>query len=259
MRVEYASRGLIGILTPQANTTVEPEMAVMLPPGVAMIAARMFSPHAELEKRLVDYVAHLDDAIAHFANAPLDTIGLATTGTSYMIGAAREAEIVQRISQRRGAPFVTTGLAVVTALRTLGAQTIGLVSPYPASLTEKACAYWQEQGFALGGMVQLGIKSGTFHPIYTLSASECEAGLLQLADAALDAVVLLGTGMPTLGSILRHPRAGNAIVLSSMLCLGWATIDAALRQTPDRDALLRFVRGDEWGARLRAHMSVPRA
>jgi len=256
MRVEYASRGLIGILTPQANTTVEPEMAIMLPPGVAMIAARMFSPHAELERRLVDYVEHLDDTIAHFANAPLDTIGLATTGTSYMIGAAREAELVARISQRRGAPFVTTGLSVVTALRTLGAKTIGLVSPYPASLTEKACAYWREQSFAIGGLVQLGLKTGTFHAIYTMSASESEAGLLQLADKALDAIVLLGTGMPTLGSILRHPRAGNAVVLSSMLCLGWATIDAALRRPPDRDTLTRFVRGAEWGARLRAHMGV---
>ena len=47
-----------------------------------------------------------------------------------------------------------------------------------------------------------------------MSASESEAGLLQLADKALDAIVLLGTGMPTLGSILRHPRAGNAVVLS---------------------------------------------
>jgi maleate cis-trans isomerase len=256
MRVEYASRGLIGVLTPQANTTVEPEMAIMAPPGVAMINARMVSPHAELEARLVDYIDHLDDAIAQFANAPLDTIALATTGTSYIAGVAREAEIAARVGNRFGAPLTTTGQAVVLALNTLGAKTIGLVSPYPPSLTEKASAYWSQNGFAIGALVQIGTKAGTFHPIYTITAADAEAATLQLADKALDAIVLLGTGMPTLASILRVPRVGNAVVLSCMMCLGWAAIDRVLHRQPTRDALLGFARGAEWGARLRAHMSV---
>src|SRR5215471_3156873 len=166
MHVEYASRGLIGVLTPQANTTVEPEFWIMLPPGVAAINARMFSPHAALEARLVDYLDHLDETIVQFANAPLDALALATTGTSYMIGAAREAELVAAMSKRIGAPFITTGQAVVLALRTLGAKTIGLVSPYPPSLTEKSKVYWAEQGFAIGGLVQIGTRADTFHPIY---------------------------------------------------------------------------------------------
>jgi maleate cis-trans isomerase len=256
MRVEYASRALIGVLTPQANTTVEPEMWIMAPPGLAMINARMVSPHAALEARLVDYLDNLDAAISQFANAPLDTIALATTGTSYIAGVTREAELVARVSKEFGAPLVTTGEAVVLALRTLGARTIGLVSPYPPALTEKSRAYWCAQGFAVGGLVQIGTKAGTFHPIYTIAAAEAEAAALALADTSLDAIVLLGTGMPTLEAILRCPRVGNAVVLSCMLCLGWAAIDAALRQRPAREALLRFARGEEWGARLRAHMSA---
>lgn len=256
MRVEYASRGLIGVLTPQANTTVEPEMAIMGPPGVATINARMVSPHAELEARLADYIDHLDDAIAQFANAPLDTIALATTGTSYIAGVAREAEIVAHVEKKFGAPLVTTGQAVVLALRTLGAKTIGLVSPYPPSLTEKASAYWSQNGFAIGGLIQIGVKAGTFHPIYTITAADAEAATLQLADKAVDAIVLLGTGMPTLGSLVRHPRVGNAVVLSCMMCLGWAAIDRVLQRPPAREALLAFARGAEWGARLTAHMSV---
>jgi maleate cis-trans isomerase len=43
MTVEYAPHGLIGVLTPQANTTVEPEFWIMLPPGIALINARMMS------------------------------------------------------------------------------------------------------------------------------------------------------------------------------------------------------------------------
>ena len=43
MSLEYAPRGLVGMLTPQANTTVEPEFNLLWPPGVAMINARLIS------------------------------------------------------------------------------------------------------------------------------------------------------------------------------------------------------------------------
>ena len=55
MTVEYASRALVGVLTPQANTTVEPEYAILSPRDCAWINARMLSPHKTIEERLVDY------------------------------------------------------------------------------------------------------------------------------------------------------------------------------------------------------------
>ena len=44
MSLEYAQDGLIGLMTPQANTTVEPEMGILLPPRMGMISARLTSP-----------------------------------------------------------------------------------------------------------------------------------------------------------------------------------------------------------------------
>jgi hypothetical protein len=37
-----------------------------------------------------------------------------------------------------------------------------------------------------------------------------------------------------------------------MLCLGWAAINAATGQDIEQRSLLQFMRGEEWGARLRA-------
>lgn len=105
MSLAYAPRGLIGVLTPQANTTVEPEFWIMLPPGVAAINARMMSSKEALEARLVDYLENLDATIAQFANAPLGAIAIATTGTSYIAGAAREQELVDRITTQTGVPL----------------------------------------------------------------------------------------------------------------------------------------------------------
>ena len=52
--VEYARKGLIGVLTPQANTTVEPEFAILMPPGYAFLNARMVSDKPTMQGRLDD-------------------------------------------------------------------------------------------------------------------------------------------------------------------------------------------------------------
>lgn len=80
MTLEYAPRGLIGVFTPQANTTVEPEMQVLLPPGFAAINARLTSPKDTIEDRLIDYYDTLEDSLTQFANAPIEAVAVGCTG-----------------------------------------------------------------------------------------------------------------------------------------------------------------------------------
>src|SRR5262245_53271204 len=98
MSLEYAQDGLIGVLTPQANTTVEPELAVLLPPRMAMISARLVSPSPVMRERMVDYVKGLDGTIGQFGNAPLSALALAVTGASYFVGTEAEDRAVARLS-----------------------------------------------------------------------------------------------------------------------------------------------------------------
>ena len=109
--VAYARKGLIGVLTPQANTTVEPEYSILCPQGHAFINARMTSLKESIEARLVDYSDSIEDHIAQFANAPLHAVALATTGASYLIGKSAEDELVERVMISRGLPLVTAALS----------------------------------------------------------------------------------------------------------------------------------------------------
>jgi len=252
MTVEYAPHGLIGVLTPQANTTVEPEFWVMLPPGVALINARMMSDKDTLEGRLLDYFEQLDTAVRQFHNAPIGAIALGTTGASYVAGIPRERDAVASLTRKTGVPFMTAGLAVVLALNTLRAKRIGIVSPYPEPLTKTCIPYWEEHGFKVDGVVQIANRPDQFHPIYSIAAVNAQEGLDELEDLSLDAIVMLGTGMPTLEPILERPQVGGAPVMSCMLCLGWASIDAVRGHKPDADTLRAFIRADGWGERLRA-------
>ncbi|MEM8663283.1 MAG: hypothetical protein AAGF49_04070 [Pseudomonadota bacterium] len=214
MGLEYAPRGLFGILTPQANTTVEPEMAILTPPGHAFINARLMSDKATIEERLVDYFDGYGDALGAFANAPLAAIGFACTGASYLAGTAREDATVEALSNRTGIPVITAATAVVDALTALGAKDIALVSPYGATLDEASARYWTARGFNVAAKTSAFAATDTFHPIYSMSAERAGREISEVSGAAVDAVVMLGTGMPTLGPIARTPMIRRARLLS---------------------------------------------
>ena len=266
MSLEYAPKGLIGLLTPQANTTVEPEMAVMVPPGLAVLNARLCSDKPGIEARLVDYFDGYDAALGQFANAPLTAAGFACTGASYLAGVAREDASLAAMSARTGVPVITAATAVVDALRALEARRIALVSPYFEALDRASAAYWQARGFEVSVLVSAWRETDAFHPIYSLGAAEAEATLARLqrvpegatdvgeaggpVRAAFDAVVMLGTGMPTLGPIAHRPRLDGAPVLSCMFCLGWRLVTAAQGLRADRDSLGAFLDDPGWRRRL---------
>ncbi|MBP0496327.1 maleate cis-trans isomerase family protein [Pararoseomonas indoligenes] len=249
MALEYAPRGLIGVLTPQANTTVEPELAVLLPPGVAMINARLTSPKPGMVNRLLDYLRDLEGAVAQFANAPLGAVAFACTGASYYAGPVEEAAIVARMEAARGVPVVTAGQAVRDALRALSARRIGLVSPYPDDLTRAAIAYWQVQGFEVARISGSDLRDGAFHPIYAMDSAGAEAALKALDPAGLDAIVMLGTGMPTLQPLFAHGSWGGVPVLSCMLCLAWRSVEAVTGGGAGPASLQGWLGGWDWRRR----------
>ena len=256
MAVEYAPRGLLGVLTPQANTTVEPELMALLPPGIAMVNARMTSGKPDIVARLLDYLASLDVWTTQFANAPVGAIAFACTGASYYAGVAEEAAAVDRISAGRSVPFVTAGQAVRDAFHALGARRIGLVSPYPDDLTRAGIRYWKELGFDVAVVSGSALQGKAFHPIYAMSGDGAHAALMAVDPAGLDAIVMLGTGMPTLAPILRTPFHGGVPVFSCMLALAWRSVCTLDGVAPGRENLLAWVRGEGWGERLQGRIAT---
>jgi maleate cis-trans isomerase len=247
------------MLTPQANTTVEPEFNLLWPPGVAMITARLVSGKPGMNDRLVDYFSNYEESLRQFANAPLGVAAAACTGASYLAGREREAILARDIAARRGYPFITAALAVVDALRTLKASRIGLVSPYPDDLTRVSVEYWRSQGFDVIEIAKVVDDSGAFHPIYALDASRGAQALRALEDKPLDAVVMLGTGMPTLAPIAEAIGWRGAPVMSSNLCLAWRVVEALDGQNPRAATLRSWLAGEGWTSRLAAYRNTTAA
>jgi maleate cis-trans isomerase len=243
---------LIGALTPQANTTVEPEFNILWPPGYTMINARLTSKRDTIEARLVDYWNTIELTLNQFANAPIDAYAFGCTGTSYLVGADQEDDVVHRIEIARGVPFITSARAVTDALNALSAKRIGLVSPYPPGLTEASIGYWQSRDFEIVETSSAFNQESGFHPIYSLAAASAQDALSQLKKEGVEAIVMLGTGMPTLQPIADVAGSGGPPAVSCMLCLAWRTVLAIQGTVPTRASILEWVSGAGWAARLAA-------
>ncbi|HMA07414.1 MAG TPA: aspartate/glutamate racemase family protein [Ramlibacter sp.] len=255
MSFEYAPRGFVGILTPQANTTVEPECGILLPAGIGLVNARLASAKPAMEERLVDYFDKLPASLSQFADAPLRAVGVACTGSSYLAGREREDALFQQLSHRLGIHVTSSALAVVDALHALDARRIGLVSPYPESLLQQSIAYWRSRGFAVEAVAKVIAtgkdheRSGSAHPVYALGSEAVVEALATLRGKSADAIVLLGTGMPSLKSILQVPIMEGAPVMSCTLALAWRCVRALEGATCSAESLLEWIAAKHWKTR----------
>ena len=250
MRPHYAPRGLIGVLTPQANTTVEGEFPQLLPKGYGMLTGRLTSPAQVMDDRLTAYMDDLAGQLAQFGAAPLEAIAFACTGSSYLKGAAFEDRAVSAASQAAGGPVITSALALVGGFEVLGAGRIGLISPYHESLTAASIAYWQSRGLDIGEIeTDLG-ESATDHPIYGLSPAAVRPAVERFKKSAVDAIVILGTGYPSLETIGWAAALDGPPLLSSNLALAWRTVAAVDGRTPAADDLMEWINATHWGGHL---------
>ena len=234
--VEYGARGVLGLLVPQANTTSEPEVAVLLGADLALLAGRLTSAAPDLRDRLEHYVRGIDAFLDTFGDAPLDACGFLITGSTYPMAHDDEDAFFGKIGKARGYPVVSAGQALRRALRAVGATRIGLVSPYPAWLTERSIDYWTRAGLNIVA-VEAPETPGGFHDIYMMRGPAVLAAARRLAVKKPDVVLLTGAGMPTLGPMVALARAG-LVPLSSNLCMAWQ-IEQRGSTTPDAVAALR--------------------
>ena len=206
---------MIGLLTPMANPTVEREMRRLLPHDVNYVVGRLTSNETDSVARLRAYAEHLAGALEQFGGMPLSALAFACTASSYLVGRAGE----DRIGATLHLHVLWAARSIVDTLAKRGARRIAVVSPYPEAIHRAGLEYWSAAGFEIMSDERLEIGSTDTRAIYALASTDARAAVTRASATGCDAVLISGTGMPSLDLIAPE---GLPPVVSSNHCLASA-------------------------------------
>jgi maleate isomerase len=221
---DYGRLGRIGIITPQANPTVEPELQLLLPAGVSMLTSRCTSG-GEPRQRFIEYIEGLGNTLEQFDTLKLDAVGFACTASTYLFGREKEKRHCQELEAKFGYPIVTAAAALEAALLSLGAERIALACPYPQWLFEIAVDYWRQRGFNVIAATSAQPQMTDTRAIYEVRTEQALNRILRdIGTADADVFMLTGTGMPGLQAIIDLQENTGRTAINSNLCLAWACL-----------------------------------
>lgn len=229
---EYSAKALFGVAVPQANPIVEPELSALMPPGVGVIATRLQGSRTDSRNRLVQYLDNLEASLDAYDTARPNVLGYACTGTSYLVDRSEEQRRLAALSQTFGYPIVTSADAIVDALAYMGIHRIAVLAPYPQWMAEASHRYWEQRGLHVTDARRATIDAEDTRNIYRIRIPMVLEAAHRLNAASADAIVMTGTGMPTLRAIPEVARQFGKPVLSSNLCLAWALLRRAGVEIP---------------------------
>ena len=238
----FGWRARIGVLVPPGNPTMEPELYRMAPEGVSLHFARLEEVGGAAYASVAGGPAGLDDRIENYVRGvpgPARALGavkpavvvFGMTAASYA-PRDRDETLVPQIASLTGAIGISAAGAVRAALERLGVKRLALGTPYPESISRLGREYWEATGFEVVGYHRLPDVDNIY--------GENEQRAYQLARAAdapsADAVLLSGTGLPTVGILDVIERdLGKPVISSNQACL-WH----ALRLAGVRDPISGF-------------------
>nr|WP_255733643.1 hypothetical protein [Ruegeria sp. Ofav3-42] len=130
----------------------------------------------------------------------------------------------QDVSNHVGVPVLGASGADYEALRTLGAQTVGIVTPFSAEVDAVVRANTEAAGFEVVAIK--GTEAPTLPEICETSLSDIRAVFAQVAASDCDVILQVGTALPVVSLIAELEQTHGKPIVACNTAVYWQTLRA---------------------------------
>lgn len=215
----------IGVVVPY-DFVLDHELWRFAPPHVSLHISRTSYRDLDVTVEMAEEISESDevrDAVKRLIHAAPRATAYACTIGSYVRGLEGEASLRADIESAGATTAVTTSGAIVEALVAIGAERVGLATPYGPSLTTGLEEYLEAAGVVVVNVAALGLHKDIF--LVDLDT------VIELAIAAdhpdADAVLISCTNLRTFDAITALEARLDKPVLTSNQVTMWAALQAA--------------------------------
>jgi maleate isomerase len=247
MRDVLGYRAKVGVVVPSTNTTMEPELYLMAPPGVTFHGARMLvgrpavGSAAEARAFVEGMRAALDDAVRQVATLEPDHVLIGMSALSFMDGVEGHRRLKEALRDATAAAITTAAEAADAALRAYGVRRIGLLSPHPPLMDAHYHRFFAEAGYQVVAFRRIEVASSL--AIAGVDEPTIRPMLVELAEAGVEAIVQVGTDL----AMARLADEAERWLGTPVVAINAAMLWHALRARGIADRVAGF------GALLREH------
>jgi maleate isomerase len=218
-------RKRIGIVVPSTNTTVQPECDPLRPRGVTNHTARVTIKERPLntEQAFFEHMQAMREgigiAIDQIMTAGLDHLIVGIALETFWGGVAAADKFQGELVTRSGVGISMGSTASVAALKAFGAKRIAVLTPHQPRGDEMVRLYLTEAGLEVVRLV--GLKCQTPRAIAQVPAADIRNALRDLDGPDVDAVLQVGTALPTVAIAAEAERWFGKPVLAINAVTYW--------------------------------------
>jgi maleate isomerase len=241
-------RRKFGLLVPSTNTSVQPEMEAMRPPGVTLHTARIHIPDdpvasdADFERLIARIEAATMDAVDRAATCGPDAIVLGISAESFWEGTDGSAALKAEIEGRAGVPAHLASDGLLAALEALGgARRIAVLTPYMPVGDERVRRFFGQCGIEVVRVT--GLRSPSPQQAAHIPEAALRDAVAALDGPEVEAIVQVGTNL----AFARVAAMAEFWLGKPVICATTATFWHALRRSGIADPVAGF------GALLERH------
>ena len=198
MKTDARAGMKIGVLVPYTNVNLEPDMAMMRPPGCTMHFERLGDydideiPGSDQMARLGR--SDISETLRLISGIRPAAILYGCTSATLTHGTAFDRDLARKIKTGSGAISITAAGALVRAIKALGATRIGFSSPYLGEINDQAEAFLADEGIATTARADIGRALGHYGQ-GELSPAEVFELAVRVATPQTQAIVLSCTDL----------------------------------------------------------------